>query len=163
MLPPDFKVGDIFSIRDKKYVIINVETKLLILVIAKDWRKEGYSGPEEAKKEYKRKGYFGERVINGELRFVGDDDYLTYMHTYTFIPISIDLKEAEFRVQQIMDKYKEEAETRKLNVKERKKDEAWIKSHPECFVEIMNGLEVDDIKRERQWSQWERSSRRKVH
>lgn len=160
---PNFKVGDIFNIKDKKYVIISVEKKLLILVIANDWRKEGYASPEEARSDYKTKGYFGEKIVNGKPTFIGDDDFLTYMFTYEFTPLSLDEQIAKSQAQQIEDRYKEKAAARKLQEKERKKDESWIKSNPEYFRQIMSGIEVSDLKKERQWRQWEKFSRRKIH
>ena len=118
---PDFTIGDVFTVEDKKYVLTNVETKLLILVIAKDWRKEGYKSPEEAKDDYKKRGYFGERTINEKSIFLGTDDFLSYMFTYEFTPLNTDPVVAQEYIQHLKNTYENESENRKLMEKERKK------------------------------------------
>jgi hypothetical protein len=156
-------VGDIFTVNGKKYVINKSEKKLLISVIAKDWRKEGHGSPEEAKEEYKKKGFFGERVINGELRYLGDMDFLTYVFSHEFIPLKDTAPAREEQLHQIVNEHQETERERKILEKERRKEETWIKSNPEYFTQIMNGVEVETLKLERRWNQWEKHSRRRIH
>ena len=148
LCPPDFKVGDVFSVGDKKYVIIDVKTKLLVFVIAKDWRKEGYSNSKEAMEDYKKKG---------------DDDFLSYRYAYEFMLLDANPQITESQViQEIRNKYEEKTEARKLDEKERKKDESWLKTRPEYCIKIIQGLDVDDLRQEIRWEQWEKHhSRRK--
>ena len=159
---PEFKVADTLAIKDKKYIVTSVETKLLILVIAKDWRKEGYNSPEDTKDDYSKKGLFSEKRINSKV-YIGDDNFLIYMNSYEFVPLKSEIQFQEIQIKEIKDKYQENDEHRKIDKQKIKRDETWIKSNPECFTQIMRGIEVSDIKQERRWRQWEKFSGRKIH